>query len=125
MHISSIVNDGIGKVLYLLKQDPTSTKSESLHICFYVYRKHKALKKTTFFTLDVFMHTKSTKSNFLHPRFFYAYKTRKKQKSFLFAYVQFVLFFMLFFLLDGRFYARLRLFLYSFAYVLFMFFYVK
>ena len=34
---SSIVNDGIGKLLYLLRKDPISTKStksDSLHRCF-------------------------------------------------------------------------------------------
>ena len=61
--ISSIVNDSIGEVLYLLRKDPTSTKStksDSLHRCFYAHKKHKALNKR--FTLDAFRHTKSTKS---------------------------------------------------------------
>ena len=47
-NISSIVNDGIEEVLYLLRKDPTSTKStksDSLHRCFYVHKKHKALNK--------------------------------------------------------------------------------
>ena len=46
--MSSIVNDGIGEVLYLLRKDPTSIKSiesDSLHGCFYVHKKHKALSK--------------------------------------------------------------------------------
>ena len=60
--VSNIVNDGSGQVLYLLK-------------------KISSAQKTTLFTLDVFTCTKSTKSNFLHPRCFYAYKTRKKHKT--------------------------------------------
>ena len=45
---SSILNDGVGEVLYLLRIDPTSTKStksDSLYRCFYTYKKHKALNK--------------------------------------------------------------------------------
>ena len=45
---SSIVNDGIGEVFYLLRKDLTntkSTKSKPLHRCFYAYRKHKVLNK--------------------------------------------------------------------------------
>ena len=44
---SSIVNDRIGEVLYLLKKDLTnskstkSTKNESLHKCFHAPKKHK------------------------------------------------------------------------------------
>ena len=44
---SSIVNNGIEEVLYLLKKDPTSTKStkcDSLHRCFYPHKKHKTHK---------------------------------------------------------------------------------
>ena len=44
----SIVVDGIGEVLYLLKKDPTSTKitkSDSHHRCFYAHKKHKVLNK--------------------------------------------------------------------------------
>ena len=82
----------------------------------------KEVKHTTFFILDVFMHTniaKSTKSDFLLLRRF----MRTKMLSFLFASVRFV-----FFVPNKRlssslmFYARLRLFLFLFAYVLFMFF---
>ena len=63
--VSSIVNDGIEEVLYLLKKDLTSIKtikSDSLHRCFYGHKKHKALNERLFFILDVFMLTKSMKS---------------------------------------------------------------
>ena len=46
--VSSIVNDGIGQVLYLLQKNficTKSTKSSSLHRCFYAHKKHKALNK--------------------------------------------------------------------------------
>ena len=78
----------------------------------------KDAKQTTFFILDVSMHTKiakSTKSDLLHLRCFYAHKIAKstrrqalllfrrfmptKMLSFLFAYVRFVLFVPFFLLL--------------------------
>ena len=46
--VSSIVNDGIDEVSYLLKKDPTSInskKSVSLYRYLYAYKKHKALNK--------------------------------------------------------------------------------
>ena len=61
--ISSIVNDGIGGVLYLLKKDPTSiknTKIVSLYRRFYAHKKHKLLNKS-----------------FLHLRCFYLHKKHK------------------------------------------------
>ena len=72
------------------------------------------------------MHTKISKSNFFHFRCFYAYKNRKKAqdlKRFFFldvlwslcAFCAFYAFFPL-----RLFYARWRLFLFSFAYVLFI-----
>ena len=57
------VNDGIGEVLYLLRKGPTSTKSTksgSLHGCFYArkkHKKHKALKN------DFIKSTKRTEAN--------------------------------------------------------------
>ena len=48
MMLSSIVNDGIGEVLYLLKKDSTSIKSikvVSLYRRFYAHKKHKSLNK--------------------------------------------------------------------------------
>ena len=67
--ISSIVNDGIGEVLYRLRKDLTgtkSTKSNSLHSCFYAYKKHKVLNK---------------RFSSLHTRCFYAHKKHKKHKA--------------------------------------------
>ena len=58
---SSIVNDGIGGVLYLLKKDPTSIKSmksDSLHKYFHAHKKHKWLNKSF---LHAFIRTKSIK----------------------------------------------------------------
>ena len=46
--VSSIVDDGIGGVLYILRKDLTSTKStknDFLHRCSYAHKKHKALNK--------------------------------------------------------------------------------
>ena len=63
--VSSIVNDGTGEFLYLLKKDPISIKSiksDSLHGFCYAHKKHKALNKRIFFILDVFMNTKSIRS---------------------------------------------------------------
>ena len=45
---SSILNDGIGEASYLLQNDficTNSTKSNSLHRCFFTLKKHKALNK--------------------------------------------------------------------------------
>ena len=61
--LSSIVNDGIGEVLYLLRKDLTSIKSiksDSFHGGFYAHKKHKSLNK-----------------NFLHLRCFYSQKKHK------------------------------------------------
>ena len=46
--VSGIVNDGIREVLYLLQKDficTKGTKSNSLHKCFYAFKKRKTLKK--------------------------------------------------------------------------------
>ena len=61
--LSSIVNDGIEGVLYLLKKDPTSIKSiksDSLHRRFYAHKNRKSLN-----------------ISFLHLRYFYPHKKDK------------------------------------------------
>ena len=63
--VSSIVNDGIGEVLYLLKKRSHKHKKHKKQLSSWMLlscKKHKALNKRILFILDVFMHTKSIKS---------------------------------------------------------------